>query len=323
MTPEQKAHKLTDDALEALERRISRVYAQAGKDIEEKLNAYTAQFKWLDEQKKALVEAGKLTQKEYEQWRLNKIAIGELWEAKRNNLARDYLNADKIAYGIVNGELPNVYALNHNYTAYALENQTNMNLQFTLYDKSSIERLLKEDRNLLPLKEVTGKTFTTKVVRWNEQKVQSAITQGLLQGEPIPNIAKRLEQVTEMNKNSAIRNARTAVTGAENAGRQDTYNEAVSKGIKLKKEWMATLDNRTRHEHATLDGQRVEQDEDFKINGYSLEYPGDPNGAPEMVYNCRCTMIAVVEGVDEIAKSVGEYQPRMTYSEWEKAKNGN
>ena len=190
MTPEQKAHALTDDALEALERRISSVYARAGKDIEEKLNAYTAQFKRLDEQKKALVEAGKLTQKEYEQWRLNKVAVGELWEARRNNLAQDYLNADKIAYNIVNGELPNVYALNHNYTAFALENQTNMNLQFTLYDKASVERLLKEDRNLLPLKEVTGKAFTTKVVRWNEQKVQSAVMQGLLQGESIPNIAR-------------------------------------------------------------------------------------------------------------------------------------
>ena len=234
MTPEQKAHKLTDDALEALERRISRVYAQAGKDIEEKLNAYTAQFKRLDEQKKALVEAGKLTQKEYEQWRLNKIAIGELWEAKRNNLAQDYLNADKIAYNILNGELPNVYALNHNYTAYALENQTNMNLQFTLCDKASVERLLKEDRNLLPLKEIKDGEMTQKVIRWNEQKVQSAVMQGLLQDEPIPNIAKRLEQVTEMNKNSAIRNARTAVTGAENAGRQDTYAEATAKGINLK-----------------------------------------------------------------------------------------
>ena len=49
---------------------------------------------------------------------------------------------------------------------------------------------------------------------------------------------------------------------------------------------------------------------------------GDPSGDPAEVYNCRCTMIAIVEGVEEIAKSVGEYQPRMTYGEWEKVKDG-
>ena len=162
--------------------------------------------------------------------------------------------------------------------------------------------------------------MTKKVVRWNEQKVQSAVMQGLLQGEPMDKIANRLQQVTEMNANSAIRNARTAVTGAENAGRQDTYAEATAKGIKLKKEWMATLDGRTRHSHAMLDGKRVDEDEKFP-NG--LEYPGDPSGDPAEVYNCRCTMIAIVEGVEEIARSVGEYQPRMTYSEWEKMKDGN
>jgi SPP1 gp7 family putative phage head morphogenesis protein len=327
MTPEQKAHALTDDALEALERRVSGVYAQAGKDMEEKLNAYTAQFKRLDEQKKALVEAGKLTQKEYEQWRLNKVAVGKLWEAKRNNLAQDYLNADKIAYGIVNGELPNVYALNHNYTAYALESQTNMNLQFTLYDRASVERLLKENRNLLPLKEIKDGAMTQKIIRWNEQKVQSAVMQGLLQGESIPNIAKRLEQVTEMNKNSAIRNARTAVTGAENAGRQDTYNEAVSKGIKLKKEWLATLDGRTRHSHAALDGEHVDTDKKFS-NG--CRYPGDPQGPPAEVYNCRCTLIAHLPDVDtsdaqrrarNLETGENEIVQNMTYQEWEKSKN--
>lgn len=319
MTPEQKAHNLTDNALEALERRVSSVYAQAGKDIEKKLSEYMAKFEKDDVAKKALVDSGKWTQKKYEQWRTNELLLPEQWKRTRETLALDYLNADKIAYNLVNGELPNVYALNHNYTAYALENRTNMNLQFTLYDKSAVERLLKEDRNLLPLKEIKGGAMTKKVVRWNEQKVQSAVMQGLLQGEPMDKIANRLQQVTETNANSAIRNARTAVTGAENAGRQDTYAEATAKGIKLKKEWMATLDGRTRHSHAMLDGKRVDEDKKFS-NG--LEYPGDPSGDPAEVYNCRCTMIAIVDGVDEIAKSVGEYQPRMTYSEWEKVKDG-
>lgn len=316
MTPEQKAHKLTDDAISEMERKIGKVYKQAENDLEKKFSEYMAQFEKADKSKLQQLADGKITQKQYDNWRTHEMMLPEQWERMRNTLAQDYVNADKIAANIINGDMPNVYALNHNYASYAIENGVGMNLNFTLYDKATVERLLRENVDLLP----RPKIDIAKDLLWNKQKIQSAVTQGILQGEPMDKIAKRLRQVTDMNRNAAVRNARTAVTGAENAGRQGTYNEAVSKGIKLKKEWMATLDNRTRHEHAMLDGQRVEQDENFKINGYSLEYPGDPNGAPEMTYNCRCTMIAIVDGVDEIAKSVGEYQPQMTYSEWEKSK---
>lgn len=96
-----------------------------------------------------------------------------------------------------------------------------------------------------------------------------------------------------MNRTSAIGAARTAVTGAQNAGRMDSFTAAEGMGIKLKKEWLATLDGRTRHSHAVLDGERVENDKKFS-NG--CMFPGDPNGPPGEVYNCRCTLIADVDG---------------------------
>ena len=55
-----------------------------------------------------------------------------------------------------------------------------------------------------------------------------------------------------MSLASAIRTARTATTAAQNAGRMDSYHAAKGMGIKLKKEWLATLDGRTRHAHAIL-----------------------------------------------------------------------
>ena len=322
MTPEQKAHKLTDDVITALERRISAVYKQANEDATAKLNAYMEQFKRLDEQKLKQVADGVLSQADYEKWRVGKIAIGENWKAIQNNLAQDYVNVDKIAANIINGDMANVYALNHNYAAYALESKTNMNLQFTLYDKSTVEGLLKENKNLLPQRKID----VPKDLRWNKQKIQSAVTQGILQGEPIDKIASRLQQVTDMNKSAAIRNARTATTGAENAGRQDTYDEAVSKGIKLKKEWLATLDSRTRDAHQQLDGQQVEEDKPFKSEFGDIMYPGDPSADPANVYNCRCTMIAVVDSVKEVEPVYrrdnisGKVISGMTYKEWEHAK---
>jgi uncharacterized protein with gpF-like domain len=58
-------------------------------------------------------------------------------------------------------------------------------------------------------------------------------------------------------------------------------------GNSIKKIWIATLDNRTRHTHAMLDGKDVALDKLFD-NG--LMRPRDPNGVPEEVCNCRCSL---------------------------------
>ena len=102
-----------------------------------------------------------------------------------------------------------------------------------------------------------------------------------------------------MNKTQAIRSARTIVTGAENKGRQDSYARAEADGIILAKEWISTNDSRTRHSHAVLDGETRPIDTPFS-NG--LMYPGDPNGKPEEVWNCRCALAAVVKGFKKVRK---------------------
>ena len=128
-----------------------------------------------------------------------------------------------------------------------------------------------------------------------------------------------------MNKSSAIRTARTAVTGAQNAGRMDSYVAAEKMGIKLKREWLAVIDKRTRHAHAMLDGQKAEMGKPFKVDGEEIMFPGDTSAPGYLVYNCRCTLIASVDGVDtsnaqrrvrnpETGKN--ELVSDMTYSEW-------
>ena len=125
-----------------------------------------------------------------------------------------------------------------------------------------------------------------------------------------------------MNRDSAIRAARTAVTGAQNAGRLESYRAAEEMGIKLQKQWMSTLDNRTRHDHADADGQTVDEDKPFNVGGYELMFPGDPKGPGREIYNCRCTMIAVVVSVPlALVRRAGkEVIPNMTYQQWEKWK---
>ena len=179
----------------------------------------------------------------------------------------------------------------------------------------------------MPGKELSKRIAAGKDVLWNNQQIQSVMLQGILQGESIPKLARRLRtEVNDRNRKASIRNARTMATTAENAGRMDAFNRAESKGIKMQKTWVATLDGRTRHWHRELDGVTIPNDEAFVTEYSELMYPGDRAGDPADIYNCRCTLIAqiaVYERDINQYRKIGAYDEdgkQMTYNEWRKAK---
>lgn len=306
------AHKQTDEIIEGLEKKLQKEYSQAYKEVEKKASDYFSKFEKKDKEKLKLVEDGKLTKKEYTKWRKNQMLVGDRWNDLKNNLAQDLTNTNQIAAKMVKNEMYGVFALNGNYTSYTIENGFRNDYGFTLYSRDTVERLIKDEPDLLPLPKVDVK----KDLLWNKQQITSHITQGILQGESIPNLSKRLIQTVGNNKASAVRTARTAITSAENGGRQASYNRAKAMGIKVKKEWMATLDSRTRHEHGQADGQQVEVDKPFDVGGEELMFPGDmANGSPWNLYNCRCSMVTV-----EPPEILQGEMDRMTYSEWVKRK---
>ena len=318
------AHIETDKQIEKIKKRLAKEYKQAEKELKKKTDDYFKKFKKADKEKAKLVKQGLMSQSEYTAWRANKILYGENMKKKVESMAQHMVNVDKQASDIINGALAGVYANNYNYAAYGIEKGFGIKTGFTLHDERSVERLAEKYPRLLP----KTKTNIPKDKVWQKRHIASAISQGILQGEPLDDIAHRLEKVCQMSWNSAYRNARTAMTGAQNAGRLDSYQDAQKMGINVKKEWMATLDEHTRSSHADLDGQSVDIDKPFVTeNGNELMYPGDPEGAPEEVYNCRCTMVADLvdypndkfERYDNIE---GKPIENVTYNEWAAAKRG-
>lgn len=301
------AHIKTDKRIEELEKRLQAEYRQAYKETKGKLEKYLSDFARKDEAKRKLVDEGKLLQADYKKWRTNQMLTGQRWVKMVDTLAKDMNRTNQIAADIISGDLKGTFALNANFAAYGIENGFQADFGFTLYNEDTVKRLIEENPDLLPAPRVD----IPEDIRWNKQKITSNITQAVLQGKSIPEIAKAMEIVVGMNKASATRNARTAMTGAQNAGRQQAYGRAKAMGIKVKKEWVATLDGRTRHSHGMADGQQVEIDGKFKVGASELRYPGDPQGAAEEVYNCRCTMVTV-----EPPTILRGEEPRRTFDEW-------
>ena len=285
------AHYQTDLKMEEMEKRLSAIYSRVEKEIQKTADEYFSKFAKQDEAKRKLLEQGKITEDEYKKWRKGKVMYGKRFTEMKEQCAKQLLNVNQTALAYVNGELPEVYALNYNALAGSVDGVGGYS--FTLVDADTVRNLAVTDTSLLPYKELDP----AKDIPWNMKKINAETLQGILQGESMDKIAKRLRNVQEMNKTQAIRSARTLVTGAENKGRLDSHKRAEEDGIILEEKWVATKDGRTRHSHAMLNGETKKTNETFS-NG--LEYPGDPSGRPEEVYNCRCTMTAKVLGFKKV-----------------------
>lgn len=312
-----QAHRQTDRIIKKTEKEVSKVYAEAAKDVKAKLDDYMRRFELKDKTWRGWVKSGYKTEAQYKEWLQGQIAIGRRWEQMRDNLAQDLHNANEIARSIVNGHSPEVYALNHDYSVYEIEHGLGVDTAYTMYDRQTVERLFSDDL-VIPLN-------GAKDIAWQNKQVQSAMLQGILQGEGIPDIASRIAVVTaESNRKAAIRNARTIYTGVQNAGRVDGYKRAQNMGIELEQQWVATLDSRTRHWHRELDGQTAPVGGYFENEFGKIRYPGDPQADPANICNCRCTLIAALKG---FARDMSDLSIRNTkhfenesYEEWKNEK---
>ena len=336
-----EAHRKTDVELEKLERRISSVYDKARKDLDQTVTEYFEKFRERDEQMKKEIgktHNGKVwTEKDYKQWRANQIARGKRFEALRDKMAERYTHANEIAISYINDKTPGIYSLNRNYSAYTIDKITGggitlagdgetLNVDFILFDERTVRRLITENPDIMPYYPPARAVQRGIDLLYGKQQITKAVTSGALRGLGVGQIADELQaHIQTMNRTSALRAARTGVPEAQNAGRMDSYHQAEGMGIRLKKQWIATLDGRTRHSHRQLDGEIQPNDKAFS-NG--CMYPGDHRGKPAEVYNCRCTLVAELLDVDvspgkRRAKDpdTGEYKviEWTTYSEWEKS----
>lgn len=326
------AHRLTDKELATLERRISRIYREARDSLDETVKAYFESFAKRDEEMRALIGTdvnGKVwTEQDYKQWRLNQIGRGERYQTLREKIAERMTKANQTAIAYVNDATPGIYSLNRNYAAYTIE-KVSGNIGFTLWDESTVRRLIVKEPDLMPYYPKKKALKRGIDLKWGKKQITKSVTSGLLQGKSVGKIATDLQaRVSEMNRASAVRAARTAVTGAQNGGRMDSYKAASDMGIKVRKRWVATKDGRTRHSHQKLDGQTVDWDEPFTSELGKIRYPGDPRAKPANVYNCRCTLRTVEKpGMEAEPRKMRVRDPKtgrnvvveeMTYEQWER-----
>ena len=289
--------------LKTLQKELAKEYKAAEKEMLQKAEKYMQAFKQADALEAARLAKGEITQAQYEAWRAAKLQRSEWANRMSSELAKGLTDEDIKAIARVNNTVMPAAAEGSMYANFEASRITGKS--YTLVSRSGLAQALSGDL-------YKKKVNIPKDMQWNEKHVRSAITQSLLQGESVPEAAKRLSQVADMNRAASLRDARTMINAAEQGGKLAEYEELAEEGVDIEKGWMATLDERTRDSHAEMDMEYVPVDEPFS-NG--LMEPCDPSGDPSEVYNCRCTLVSRIDG-----RSISQEERRSNldrpYEEW-------
>lgn len=292
-----------------MEKEIRKIYLRSYKDISKDWDAYMASHApKLEKAKADLDEALKSGDKQaiaearsvYERTAKNITINNRRFKSMSEETCAKLSNLNETALNYTNSNMPKIYTVNYNSFG---QTEKIAGYNFALVNENAVKNLIK-DGDLSLYKHVD----VPKDIAWNEKFINSQMTQGILQGESIPEMSKRVFPelmrktkipdigIMKRNQNSATRIARTMTTAAENKGRQDSFKKAQDDGVIMEREWVATSDERTRAWHTDLDGVRVGIDEPWENDFGEIMYPGDPTADPANVYNCRCSIKAHVKG---------------------------
>lgn len=247
-----------------------------------------------------------------------------LQEAKRYNRLVNLFTAIEDEYRRLNRGQTTVMerALIRTYTEAAYSTQwatimdTGVNLRFPVIPVDAVRAAV--------WNEISGTDFSKRLIdntKKNVKRLREDITRALIQGEPFARTARTMKADFQSGYSDAVRVLRTEAMRDMTEGHLSQYDAAQELGVKMRKRWVATLDDRTRVDHARLDGEYANDDGLFEFGGMTAEGPG-LWGDPAMDINCRCRVVEEVEGLEpELRRirdeGVVEYK---TYAQWAEPK---
>lgn len=281
-----RAHELTDQEIERIQRHLMTVYRRAEKTAAAELKKYAETIKERsDELQNAIDEAEtedekKKAKAEYKRFYSGKVLTDKRFKKTAGIVADTLYKANIEAAAYINQRTAHIYAENYNQIGRGLGRDLNG------YGFKEINDEDAENGGRVTKQTVDRKKDT----EWNRKNVaQSVLVGALLLYGASKIFGHAAKETTKKNLNSANRQASDMMTDAENSGRLDSMYRAYDEGFGVKKYWIATLDNKTRDTHVEYDSMDpVDLDYEYAPG---LKKPRDPDcSIMEEVCNCRCTI---------------------------------
>jgi SPP1 gp7 family putative phage head morphogenesis protein len=121
------------------------------------------------------------------------------------------------------------------------------------------------------------------------ERVLDQIKQSLESGDTMAQIAERVRrEFNDIDKGRGLVIAQTETAAAYGTARHEAMQQAGTPY----KGWLTSGNANVRPAHAAANGQTVEINEPFYVDGEQLQFPGDPSGSAGNVISCHCVQIA-------------------------------
>ena len=166
------------------------------------------------------------------------------------------------------------------------------------------------------------------------RQLREELTTGLIQGLTYTAVAKSVSERLNIGANKAKKIVRTETRRVQEEANLKSMQDAKKKGIITKKQWVSTLDSRTRDTHKHLDGKVVDIDDYFVSRSGKKALAPHKFGVAKEDINCRCTMISVIEIDGKVVDNgtrrarnngdneISEVISYKNYNEWKKDLEG-
>lgn len=289
-----KAHIQTDKELLKLEKRLKSFYDARGREIASKAGRYFSGYYSSLSEMETLLEDGEITQDQFDEWAFSQ-SISQEARKGASKLARDVVDVDVEAMGIITGTLATVWVINR----IQMQNETveaakkfGVSMEYVYHN--SPEEIRKEFERLKNKRDANWRSFTAEIdqvkdLAWTDKHFQAAIQNGMRQGYGTKKMEKYIKQAMIPNYHSCVRYARTYITAVENGARLEDMKRLIEEGWIVSKEWIATHDHRVRDSHKNQNHYELDDPYDRFPNG--LLFPGDRStNDPGEFINCRCRM---------------------------------
>lgn len=186
----------------------------------------------------------------------------------------------------INGHLEDTGKIAYNELFYEYESK-NTAINFTMLKSEELKTIIETPVANYKLSERLNDGVAERL----KSNIKSELTRVFLLGYSYKQTAARLAELGYSSYRRALNITRTEAGRVQAIARQKSQMEAMKLGVEFEKEWISTLDNRTRSDHAKLDGQRVKPDEDFEVSGLKAKQPHMFGVAAEDC-NCRCRTVS-------------------------------
>ena len=264
----------------SLTQRINIIYSKAKQDLREELQGLIDRFEKQTERIQNQLDAGNISEEEA------KTALLKLFQAVDWNKYTDGLyEANKAAKDEIQQQIPGTIADGINRECYEIEMDMGEDAGLVPWDAEDIAAWLEENPNVFPESQVDEE----KDKDWNSGNLMRTFTTAVLVGVGVWKLADYVsDNVTKRNRTSMMQSAWNTLSGAFGSGKQTGMQCAQDKGIEMQKEWLATLDFKTRDAHRELDRQKVPIDKPYTYGNDTIRFPRDPQAKAYLRCNCRC-----------------------------------